>query len=293
MRLAEVITARTALAHAIGSLRRAGIRGARFEASLLLAHAVGESREWVLSNPNERLSAVATRRFTGLVRRRRSRFPIQYLLGEWPFWNDTFRVGEGVLIPRPESEHLVEAAAAWLGRKAGTAPRVLELGVGSGAVLLSILRECPRAEGWGVDISWRAVKRATENASRLGLAARVRLWVGDLAGAVAGREKFDLVVFNPPYLTCRELRRAQPELGFEPPEALDGGVGGLAFYDRAADELPCILKPEGRLLLEVSPRRAGRVRKLLDARGWKDVRTSRDLAGRDRVVDAASSAWIG
>lgn len=223
-------------------------------------------------------------RYRRWIRRRRSHYPIQYLLGEWGFWQDSFLVGPGVLVPRPETELLVETAVEKLATRNGERLNILELGVGSGALILSLLREFSNSRGFGMDRERQAIDWAARNAVRLEMKERVSLWRGDLAEGVALRRAFDLVVFNPPYLTSDELRKVQREVRFEPREALDGGPDGMRFYLASVADLQYVTRPDGWLMMEVSPLRADKVCRVFTRSGWQDVEVRRDLAGRKRIV---------
>ncbi|MEO1238331.1 MAG: peptide chain release factor N(5)-glutamine methyltransferase [Pseudomonadota bacterium] len=211
--------------------------------------------------------------------RRVNREPMSHILGVRAFWKHSFKVTPDVLDPRPETEVLVEAALR--------APfeRVLDLGTGSGAILISLLAERAGATGVGTDISERAVLVAGENAERLGVADRLILPLSDWWDDVGGT--YDLIVSNPPYIAADEMADLAPEvLAYEPREALTDGADGLTAYRIIAARAAVHLRPGGRLLLEIGPTQAAAVSEMLDKGGLCNVRLHPDLDGRDRVVEA-------
>jgi release factor glutamine methyltransferase len=252
-----------ALAAAEERLAAAGVETPRVDAEWLVAHVLGTTRSG--------LAACRDREVEGLeplLARRESREPLPYVLGEWGFRRLTLKTDARALVPRPETEVLVERAVALV---AGIErPRVLDVGVGSGAIALALKDELPDAEVTGVDVSAGALSLARENAELLGLAVELRQ--GD--GAAAAAEGWDLVVANPPYV--ERLDGLQPELGWEPEIALVGH-GEHERLARAA---------QARLLvLEVGDGQAREVAALLGSLGWSDVRVTADLAGTERVVE--------
>ena len=252
----------------------------RVEAEHLLAHALGTSRAELYADPGRQLSEEEAERFRALVARRGAhREPLAYILGEWGFRRLTLRVDSRALIPRPETEILVERCLARIAALA--APRVLDVGVGSGAIALSIADEHPRARVTAIDTSRDALSLARENAEASGLAARVTLAERDAAGGLGGGE-FDLVVSNPPYVTLDELERLEPEVReWEPRAALVDRDQTEAIARGACEAL----RRGGWLVLEVADGKARAVAALLRMLGYADVAITRDLAGRERVVE--------
>jgi release factor glutamine methyltransferase len=265
-------------------LAAAGIADARAEAWLLLAAATGCARGALMAGALDRLTAVQEERLESLARRRVAREPMAYILGEKEFWSLPFAVGPAVLIPRPESETVVEAALAGIAaRDAGL--EILDLGTGSGCLLLALLSELPRASGVGVDVSAAALGLAQRNAVRLGLAGRARLVQGSWGAALSG--SFDLIVANPPYVTADELRGLAPEVrAYEPESALAGGPDGLDAYRALAPDGARLLAPHGRLLLEIGQSQGSSVLAILAAHGLTVTGCRRDLAGIERCLIA-------
>ncbi len=272
------MTVREALEAARVELERAGCPSPRVNAELLLAHALGVSRTGLYAAPERTLAIAEAELLAALVARRAGREPLAYVLGEWGFRGLTLAVDSRVLVPRPETEVVVEHALARL--DGFPKPHVLDVGTGSGAIALALASERPDARVVATDLSADALAVAAANRDRLGLGERVELVRGDLAAGQEG--PFDLVISNPPYVLPADLGELEPEvLDHEPRLALvdEGQTGGIA---RAALDL---LRPGGWLVLECSDRRGDAVAALLCELGFADVSVSPDLAGRDRVVE--------
>lgn len=266
---------------AAGYLREKGVEGARLDAELLLAHALGVPRLQLYLQFEKPLEEAEVSAYRELVRRRARREPAAYLTGVKEFWSLPLRVDPRVLVPRPETERLVEAA---LERASAEEGRLLDLGTGSGAIALAFLSE---RRGWsavGVDASAGALEVAAANAGALGLAERFEARLGDLFAPASG-ERFDLVVSNPPYVPRGDLDGLEPEVArFEPRAALDGGPDGLDVLRRIADRAPAHLAPGGWLALEFGIGQAEAVRELLAAAGLAEIAILDDYAGIPRVA---------
>lgn len=273
------MTGAEALAAAIPRLQAAGIPDAPRDARLLLAHALGlpaDRLTLVLPDP---LPPGAQARLAAALTQRLARQPVSQITGSRQFWGRSFTVTPAVLDPRPETETLVAAALALPAR------RILDLGTGSGAILLTLLAEWPEAQGEGVDISPEALAVAQQNALALGLAARARLYLSDWWAAVAGR--FDLILANPPYIALAEMPALAPEVrDWEPHLALTPGVDGLAAYRVIAAQAGAHLAPGGRLIVECGVGQGAGVAALFAAAGLGSVAILPDMDGRDRVVSA-------
>lgn len=259
------------------SLAGAGVPDPRTDAEILVAEVHGVSRS-ALFVPDGELSAAALARLDELVARRRRREPLQYLLGEWGFRRLTLTVDRRALIPRPETEVLVERCLALLADV--VEPRILDVGVGSGAIALALADERPDARIVAVDASADALALARENAERTGLAGRVELVEGDLLAGRAG--PFDLVASNPPYVSEAELPGLEPEVrDWEPRQALVGEGVTEAIAAAARD----VLAPGGALVLETAGGKADEVAGLLGRLSYEDVAATDDLSGIGRVVE--------
>jgi release factor glutamine methyltransferase len=268
-------------------LRAAAIEGPRLEARLLLAHVLSCRVEDLLRDPRAVAVREAARRFAGLVARRVAHEPLAYILGEQEFWSLPFAVSPATLIPRADSETLVEAVLEAFPDR--TAPlRVLDLGTGTGCLLLATLSEFPRASGLGLDRNPEAAALARGNARRLGLAGRANFLVADWAAPVAAR--FDLVLSNPPYIEAGAIPGLMPEVaGHEPVSALDGGADGLDAYRAIIAQLPRLLTPGGLAVLELGTGQAPAVKALAVAAGLDHRGTRNDLGGISRALLLAAN----
>lgn len=259
---------------------RLGAPEGRFEAELLLAEALQRDRAWLMAHAVDAAPADAERRFHELIEARAAGRPVAYLLGHRGFWTLDLEVSPEVLIPRPETELLVEAALQRLAP--GQPLRVVDLGTGSGAIALAIAAERPEADVLATDASAGALAVAQANAHRLGL-DRVRFLPGDWYAPLAG-ERFDLVVSNPPYIADDDPHVGIGDLRFEPRAALVSGSDGLDALRIIAAGAPAHLVDGGWLLVEHGHQQGAAVRALLAAAGLGRVQTLQDLEGRDRIT---------
>ena len=250
----------------------------RLDARLLLQHATGCSHSDLLARPETPVATAAGQQFMAWVERRAAGEPLAYLVGEAEFRGRVFEVSPAVLIPRPETEVLIDLALERLHGLA--APQVLDLGTGSGIVAISLALECPAAAVVAVDLSAGAISVARSNAGRLG--APVDFRQGDWFAPVAG-ESFDLIVANPPYVAAGDPHLSRDGLPFEPQLALSDGADGLTCIRRIVGGAPGHLKPGGWLLFEHGHDQGAASRNLLTSAGFKKPATFPDLAGSDRV----------
>jgi release factor glutamine methyltransferase len=249
----------------------------KLEAEVLLAELLRCNRAALLVRADEALSAEAALRYASLIDRRRLGEPVAYLTGRREFWSLDLEVSPAVLIPRPDTELLVEWALLYL--RGIAAPAVADLGTGSGAIALSLAHERPEAHVLATDLSEDALEQARRNARALGL-QRVEFRHGDWLAPLHG-ERFDLIVSNPPYIAEHDPHL--PVLRYEPRRALVAGPDGLRDLRRIAADARACLKPGGWLLLEHGAEQGGAVRELLTGLGYKDVETRRDLGGLERA----------
>jgi release factor glutamine methyltransferase len=261
---------------AVGRLAAAGIDNPRAEARLLLAHALGTSRDATLSAPP--LTPDQAAQFAGLVARRAAREPLAYITGRKEFWSLDFAVGPGVLVPRPDTETLIEEAIR-LYPDRSLPLAIADLGTGSGAILIAALKEFPNARGIGFESSSEAFLWACRNAHAL-MPGRAEIRLADWTAA---RGPFDLVFSNPPYIPSAEIATLEPDVrDHEPLAALDGGPDGLDAYRALGRLLPGLLKPGGHAVVEMGAGQAGAMELLFTGLGV--LRLAPDLAGVPRAL---------
>lgn len=261
-------------------------REARLEAQILLGHALGQVRAWLIAHAADALTPAQAGQFLALLQRRLGGEPVAYLLGEREFYGLAFRVTPAVLIPRPETELLVELALARI--PAGRPWRVLDLGTGSGAVAVALALQRPAAEITAVDQSAAALAVAEDNAARLGT-RNLHFLHGDWY-APLGEARFELIVSNPPYIAAADPHLTQGDLRFEPAVALASGADGLDDIRRIVAGAAAHLAPAGWLLFEHGYDQAAACRQLLVQAGFQQVASAADLAGIERV---SYGQWAG
>lgn len=272
-------TAAQAMVAATARLRAAGVDDPARDARVLLAHAARIEASRVTLIAPEELSPEISERYDQLISLRAIRVPVSHLLGEREFYGRGFRVSSDVLDPRPETEALVEAALS------EPFDHVLDLGTGSGCILVTLLAERTSATGVGVDVSEAACLQASANAVKHNVQERIDIRKSNWFDGV--NDVFDLIVSNPPYISLAEMNELSPEVReHEPRLALTDEGDGLGAYRHIAAGAPDFLMPGGRILLEIGPTQAAQVSALLDASGLTDIRTIPDLDRRDRVVGA-------
>lgn len=290
-------TLRTWLLEGVERLRGAGIESARIDAEVLLCHCLAASRTDLYSRFEQTLSANAIELFQSLLERRATQEPIAYITGVKEFWSLDFAVDRRVLIPRPETELLVEWTIARAQTiNSGRPLKILDLGTGSGAIAVALAAELPHAQIWAVDISSAALAIAERNAQRHGSAQRIRFLAGDLFEPLVGQAvQFDMIVSNPPYISRQEFVHLSAEIrAHEPLTALDGGEDGLAYYRRMVAGAPQFLATGGALLCEIGASQGDAVTKLfVSAGGFEAPAIYQDLAGKDRVVAAMKGGVRG
>jgi release factor glutamine methyltransferase len=286
MRVAELIR------FATGELGRAGIADADSDVLLLLGHCLGKTRTGLFLAAEEEVPEAARLLFLELLARRRQREPLAYILGEREFWSLPFAVSPAVLIPRPETEFMLEQVLAACRKKPMPAGRILDLCCGSGVIAIVLALELGR-EVTAVDLSDEALAVAGQNCRRHGVEGRVSLIRADLLSAFAGRRVFSLAVSNPPYVSSGDIRRnLEPEVAdHEPRLALDGGELGLDVIERIRDGLPAVMLPGGEVFIEIGAEQGQAVRNIFSEPVnsvccFQDVEILQDYAGRDRVLHA-------
>jgi release factor glutamine methyltransferase len=320
----ETIDVRTALKRGIAELRDANVPSYTLAAELLLLHVLGRDRAWLYAHPEEVIPGLDAHRFLSLILRRAEGEPTQYITGKQEFWGLEFEVTRDVLIPRPETEHIIEVALDRLalreiraGRKqnlTGAGLRIIDVGTGSGCIAITLAKQLPGAQIMATDISAAALAVARRNAARHGVTDRIHFvecnllvdaaisdvttsFVGarhaaTLQGKVSTAEaprsrQVDLVVSNPPYVGRKEKETLMREVrDHEPEVALYGGEEGYELYAALIAEAAQYLKPSGLLILELGHNSLPAVRPLLDLPHWTNVGVTKDLGGIDRVIAA-------
>ncbi len=282
------------LSQGASRLARAGSESARLDAEVLLADALALSREQLVVAADAPLRPEQAKRFEALLQRRLQREPVAYITGRREFWSLDFHVTRAVLIPRPETERLIEAALLLGAEMASQKPlRVLDLGTGSGAIAVSLAKEMATAMIYATDISPAALAVARRNALRYRVADRMRFFCGDMLAALGEKiAGFDLLVSNPPYIRRAEIDKLEPEVrDWEPRGALDGGADGLNFYRLIAAQAWRYLNPHGAIVLEIDAALSSQVVALFQqAERYREVAILQDYAGRDRVVVARAAS---
>ena len=289
---------RSALKSGIAQLRAGNVLSEPLTAELLLLHATGRTRTSLYSHPDDQLSESELENYFSSVERRAAGVPTQHLTGKQEFWSLEFEVTPDVLIPRPETEHLIEVALDRLavrelraGHKqklSGQGLRLVDIGTGSGCIAISLAKELPAAEIYATDISPLALAVAQRNADRLGFADRTRFLETNLLDALSPSSLlFDLIISNPPYIGRRESASLPREVrDHEPASALYGGEEGYELYGALIPQAARRLKPEGLLVLELGHDSLPAVQPLLETAAWTKIGVTNDLASIPRVLSA-------
>jgi len=272
----------SALEWATARLRQAGVDQPRRDVRVLLTGTTGLDPAQVIGHPERALHPTQQAAFEQAIERRALREPVSRILGWREFWSLRFALSPDTLDPRPDSETLVEAVLGAIGDRSSPL-EILDLGSGTGCLLLALLSELPRSRGLGIDISPAAVAVAARNAEALGLARRARFQLGDWAAGVTGA--WQLIVSNPPYIIEKTIAGLAPEVArYDPPLALSGGVDGLAAYRELIPQAARLLAPDGTLALEIGEGQADQVAQLVHAAGLTCQARVRDLATLDRCI---------
>jgi release factor glutamine methyltransferase len=302
----ERMDIRSALKEGIARLRAAQVPSHTLAAELLLLHTLGRDRAWLYSHAETPLDPAALSKYLALVARRAAGEPTQYLTGKQEFWGLEFEVTPAVLIPRPETEHVVEVALERLGARGikidlktgAPSPRlrIADVGTGSGCLAVALAHELPHAEVFATDISPAAIEVARRNATRHAVADRIHFLQTNLLDALClsplvtshSPVPFDLIVSNPPYVARSEAASLPREVReHEPETALFGGPTGVEIYARLIEQAAALLRPGGNLVVELGHGAADRVRAILTAQpGWANICITNDLAGIPRVLAA-------
>jgi len=286
----SAVNVRTALRDTMARMRSASVPSHALAAELLLMHVLDCDRTWLYAHPEALLDDEDARRYFELVTQRAAGTPTQYLTGKQEFWGLEFEVTPAVLIPRPETEHVIEVAVERLGKeRANASVRIADVGTGSGCIAVALAHEFPHAEIFATDISAGALAVAARNAVRHNMAERVHFLECNLLGAFASeRGTFDMIVSNPPYVARSDEAQLPCEVReHEPHEALFCGATGTEIYAPLVSQAAELLRSGGLLALEIGCGALDRVRPLLDeSPAWNNVSVAKDLAGIPRIISA-------
>lgn len=282
-------TVRATLSYGIQRLESAGTPSAALASELLLMHVLGSDRAWLYAHPEETISTECSEEFSRLISERVAGVPTQYLTGKQEFWGLELEVSRDVLIPRPETEHLVEVTLKRIGSdKKNQRLEIADVGTGSGCIAVALAKELPAARIWASDISAGALAVAQRNAARHNVADRVEFMESDLLRTMGGPAEFDLIVSNPPYISRSDGPALPPDVrDHEPGIALFAGADGLDLYRPLIAQAQQRLKRGGAIIMELGLGLFEPVSDLLDAaHGWCQVSATMDLAGIPRVISA-------
>ena len=280
------LTVEDAVRQGTSYLKRKRIRSPRLDAELMLGSILGRSRAYLLAHPELHLESAQAGRWASWLRRRAGHYPIQYLLGNQEFFGRSLAVGPGVLIPRPETELVVDVCLEWLDAMALPNPKVLDVGTGSGAIAVTLAAERPRLQVTATDISRRALAVAARNAARHGCESRIEFLEGrDLTPLEGRAARWDLVVSNPPYVATVDQGRVDRSVAaHEPADAVFAGPDGMEMYQTLLKGCPPLVTPSSPLVLEIAAGAKRRVCRLARHWSWRNVEVRRDLAGIERCL---------
>jgi len=284
MKISEILTP------AKQKLKTSGIATPFLDAELLLASALGKKREFVIGRPEYEVANHDREVFEVLIKRRASFEPVAKIIGIKEFWGQDFIVSRATLDPRPDSESLIEAALELFPDK-NSAFKILDLGTGSGCLLLTILKEYPNSQGIGVDIAQDTLNIAILNSQKIGLAKRSNFILNDWTDGMEG--KFDLIISNPPYIKKSDIEKLAPEVSiYEPRLALDGGHDGLEFYRKLAPEMMGLLNKEGYAIFEFGKEQHLEIKEIFENAGMNFISFKNDLSDEPRcIIVGANSAF--
>ena len=271
----------SALTEGLNILKNKSILSAKLDSEILMAKALGKKREYIILNNDKIIKEQNLEYFKKLVQERATRKPIAYLLNKKSFWNSEFYVNKNTLIPRPDTEIILEQILKFTKNK--NYLNILDIGVGSGCILLSVLKERKNFYGTGIDISKNSLDTCKINAKKLLLDRRVKFFKSDVDKFAIG--KYDLVVSNPPYIKTCNLKYLESDvIKFEPKLALDGGLDGLSVIRKVIKKSSELLKKNGKFILEIGFDQKNKVIKLLNNKGFYINSTAKDLANNDRCI---------
>ena len=262
-------------------LKRYQIKSALLDCEILMSKVLNKSRQFIIMNPNEKINDYEYYNFRAFISSRIKRKPIAYITGEKSFWKYNFKINEKVLIPRPDTEIIVEQVFKIYEKKRSI--NFLEIGIGSGCIILSILKEKKSFLGKGIDVSKESLKVCKENANKLGLLNRLKLFNSDIDNFHLG--KYDLIISNPPYIKNLDFNKMDDEIvKYEPKIALDGGLDGLLEIRKIINKSSKLIKTHGKLILEIAHDQKNEVKKILKSNNFYVNKVVKDFAYKDRCI---------
>ena len=271
----------SALFEANKILAKNNIQSSKLDSEILLSKVLNKDRKFIILNLDKSLDSENYKKFKNLISQRLTRKPIAYLVGKKDFWKYEFYIFDGTLIPRPETELIIEEALRIFKHKDKI--NVLEIGIGSGCILLSILKEKENFKGVGIDISKKCVELSKINALKLDIYNRVKFFKSDVDNFFY--DKYDLIISNPPYIKNHDLKYLEIDVAkFEPRLALDGGIDGLSKIIKFVDKSSHLLKKGGKLILEINFNQGNKVKKILEKKGFYINKVLKDLEKKDRCI---------
>ena len=262
-------------------LKKSNIKSASLDSEILLSKTINKDKQYIILNPEENLDHKTTKDFNNLIKRRKKGEPIAYLINEKEFWKETFYVDRNVLIPRPDTEIVVEETLKLSTKKSQL--HILDIGTGSGCILLSILKERPKFYGTGIDISNKSINISKYNAKKLNLRNKVKFYNSDVDNFRIG--KYDIIVSNPPYIKLLDYKYLKKDIiNFEPRKALSGGFDGFSKIKKIINKVAVLIKKNGKFVLEIGFDQKNKTKEMLKEKGFYIEKTIKDYGNNDRCI---------
>ena len=270
-----------ALNNAVKILKKSKIKNSILDSEILLSQAINRDRKYIFLNSKENLKQKYSKNFNNLIVRRKRGEPVAYLINKKEFWNQCFYVDQNVLIPRPDTELIIEQVLKLFLKNYKL--QILDIGTGSGCILLSLLKEMPNCYGIGIDISKKSINISKYNAKMLQLTNKVKFYQSDVDNFKIG--KYDLIVSNPPYIKVLNLKYLENDVvNFEPKLALNGGIDGFSKIRKVIDKATVLIKKNGKLVLEIGFNQKNKVQEMLRKKGFYINKTLKDYGKKDRCI---------
>ena len=272
---------RQTLNKGIDILRKSKVLNPQLDSEILLCNSINKDKKHIILNPEEVLNLKRLKRFNDLIQRRAKGEPIAYLINKKEFWNDEFFVNNDVLIPRPDTEIIIEQVLKIFSKKSRA--QILDIGTGSGCILLSLIKERPNFYGTGIDISKKSINVSKFNTKQLNLTNRVKFFHSSIDNFIIG--KYDIIVSNPPYIELSNLKYLDKDIvNFEPKLALNGGCDGFSSIRKVINKASILIKRKGKLILEIGFNQRKKVKSLLENKGYYIDKVIKDYADNDRCI---------